>query len=109
MTPALLTPLVASLVPAAIEGLRALPSALAGAAATPQQTGGFGEALEQALSSAATAAQQADRAAGAALNGAGSITDAVVALARADLALQAVSAVRDRAVQAYQDIARSLA
>lgn len=100
-------PALATLVPAAIAGLGAAPT-LAGIAA-PAGAGSFGAALQRALTSVADTAQQADRAGAAALAGNGSITDAVLALSRADMALQAVAAVRDRAVQAYQEVARSLA
>ena len=39
-----------------------------------------------------------------ALSGGGNLTDVVTALARAELTLQTVTTVRDRVVQAYQDI-----
>ena len=39
-----------------------------------------------------------------ALSGGGNLTDVVTALARAELTLQTATAVRDRVVQAYQDI-----
>jgi flagellar hook-basal body complex protein FliE len=39
-----------------------------------------------------------------ALNGTGNLTDVVSAVARAQLALQTATAVRDRVVSAYQDI-----
>jgi flagellar hook-basal body complex protein FliE len=39
-----------------------------------------------------------------ALTGGGNLTEVVTALARAELTLQSATAVRDRMVQAYQDI-----
>ncbi len=69
-------------------------------------TGGFGEALQQALGNVAAAGHAADAQATAALTGDGNITDVVTALAKAELALQTTMAVRDRVVQAYQDIMR---
>ena len=39
-----------------------------------------------------------------ALNGTGNLTEVVTAVARAQLALQTATAIRDRVVQAYQDI-----
>ena len=39
-----------------------------------------------------------------ALTGGGNLTDVVTALARAELTLQTATTVRDRVVQAYQDI-----
>ena len=39
-----------------------------------------------------------------ALTGGGNLTDVVTALSRAELTLQTATAIRDRVVQAYQDI-----
>ena len=39
-----------------------------------------------------------------ALTGGGNLTDVVVALSRAQMTLQTATAIRDRVVQAYQDI-----
>ncbi len=64
----------------------------------------FGATLQQALQGAVDAGNTADTKAMEALNGTGNLTDVVSAVARAQLALQTASAVRDRVVQAYQDI-----
>ncbi len=98
----------------AATGARALRAASAYAAvdagntegAVGGTTGGFGEALQQALGTVAAAGHAADAQATAALTGEGNITDVVTALAKAELALQTTMAVRDRVVQAYQDIMR---
>jgi flagellar hook-basal body complex protein FliE len=50
--------------------------------------------------------RSADAAATAALTGQGSVTDVVLAVSRAELALQTAVAVRDRVVGAYQEIMR---
>jgi flagellar hook-basal body complex protein FliE len=50
------------------------------------------------------AGHTADATAMQALNGTGNLTDVVTAVARAQLALQTATAVRDRVVSAYQDI-----
>lgn len=42
----------------------------------------------------------------AAIAGTASLTDVVTALSRAELTLQTATAVRDRVIQAYQDIIR---
>ena len=39
-----------------------------------------------------------------ALSGGGNLTEVVTALSRAELTLQSATAIRDRVVQAYQDI-----
>jgi flagellar hook-basal body complex protein FliE len=41
-----------------------------------------------------------------AISGGGNLTEVVTAVARAELALQSTVAIRDRVVQAYQDIMR---
>ena len=66
----------------------------------------FGTALRQALEGAVKSGQEADTQSRAALMGNGNITEVVTAIAQAELALQTTLAVRDRVVQAYQDIMR---
>ena len=66
--------------------------------------GDFGATLEQAMQGAVDAGHTADATAMQALNGTGNLTDVVTAVARAQLALQTATAVRDRVVSAYQDI-----
>lgn len=64
----------------------------------------FGATLERAVGGAIAEGHAADNQAAAAITGTGSITDVTTALARAELALQSATAIRDRVVQAYQDI-----
>ena len=68
--------------------------------------GSFGNALQQALHGVAQAGHAADAQAATALTGGGNLTEVVTAIAKAELALQTTMAVRDRVVQAYQDIMR---
>lgn len=99
-----LRPTPVSLTPT--QGATALRAAQAYANTDNGQPGGFGEALQQALGSVAKAGQEADALASAALTGGGNLTEVVTAIAKAELALQTTMAVRDRVVQAYQDIMR---
>ena len=46
----------------------------------------------------------ADAAAAKGISGEGNLTDVVMAVSKAQLALQSTTAIRDRVVQAYQDI-----
>ena len=64
----------------------------------------FGATLQNALQGAMDAGNAADTKSMQALSGTGNLTDVVTAVARAKLALQAATAVRDRVVSAYQDI-----
>ncbi len=87
------------------------PSAAAGAYARvakgeADQGGGFGSALQRALEGAVDAGRDADAKAIDAIGGSGNLTDVVTAVSKAELALQSTVAIRDRVVQAYQDIMR---
>lgn len=72
----------------------------------PQGAGGFGQMLERAIADTVTTAKEADRASAAAVAGEGDVTAVVTAVARAELALQTTVAIRDRVIQAYQDVMR---
>lgn len=65
---------------------------------------GFEAMLQRAAGSAIDAGHTADAATTAALAGQGNLTEVVTAVSRAELALQTTVAIRDRVVQAYQDI-----
>ncbi|GIX08996.1 MULTISPECIES: flagellar hook-basal body complex protein FliE [unclassified Elioraea] len=72
----------------------------------PEGAGGFGRMLERAIADTVTTAKEADRASAAAIAGEGDVTAVVTAVARAELALQTTVAIRDRVIQAYQDVMR---
>ncbi len=67
---------------------------------------GFGAALQRAVDGAIDAGHAADAATTQAMSGQGNLTEVVTAVSRAELALQSTVAIRDRVVQAYQDIMR---
>jgi flagellar hook-basal body complex protein FliE len=73
---------------------------------TAAEGGGFGAALGRALEQAVEIGRSADVASTQALGGQGSVTDVVLAVGRAELALQTAVALRDRVVAAYQDVMR---
>jgi flagellar hook-basal body complex protein FliE len=58
------------------------------------------EALDQAVQTGHTADNQAVKA----ISGGGNLTEVVTALSHAEMTLQTATAIRDRVVQAYQDI-----
>jgi flagellar hook-basal body complex protein FliE len=89
---------------AAIAAYRAAQSMPVGEAATA--TGGFGAALQNALEGSVQSLRTADATSGAALLGQAGVTETVLAVTRAELALQTAVALRDRVVAAYQDIMR---
>lgn len=65
---------------------------------------GFGSTLERAMQDVVHTGHEADAKAIQGMSGKGNITDVVMAVSRAQLALQSTVAIRDRVVQAYQDI-----
>ncbi|WP_426956969.1 flagellar hook-basal body complex protein FliE [Muricoccus radiodurans] len=67
---------------------------------------GFGATLRRALEGALDAGHEADRQSQRALTGAGNVTETVMAVSRAELALQTAVALREKVVQAYQDVMR---
>lgn len=72
----------------------------------PAEGGGFGGLLQRALQQGVEVGRSAEAASTAAMLGQGGVTEAVLAISRAELTLQATVAVRDRVVAAYQDIMR---
>ena len=63
-----------------------------------------GSAITQALGQAVQTGHTADDQAMKAISGGGNLTEVVTALSHAEMTLQTATAIRDRVVQAYQDI-----
>ena len=84
------------------------PPAIGGAspAAKPAGGGGFGESLGKLIDSADQSSRDANNAVASMLGGTGDVHDAMIALQRAELSLQLTVQVRNKVVQAYQDIMR---
>lgn len=89
-----------------VAGAAAAYRAVQGAGEALSQGAGFGETLQRAVQGAIEIGRSADVASTNAMTGQGSVTDVVLAVSRAELALQTVTAVRDRVVTAYQDVMR---
>ena len=66
--------------------------------------GDFGGVLARALGGAVATGTAAEQQAMQAIAGSGDLTAVVQAVSRAELTLQTATAIRDRVVQAYQDI-----
>jgi flagellar hook-basal body complex protein FliE len=73
---------------------------------TNADTGSFTTVLGNALSSVVSSGHDADAQAFAAISGHADVTSVVTAVSKAELALQTTVAIRDRVVQAYEDIMR---
>ncbi|MGK7862244.1 flagellar hook-basal body complex protein FliE [Falsiroseomonas sp. E2-1-a4] len=67
---------------------------------------GFGAALSRAMEAGVQVGRSADAASTQALMGQGSVSDAVLSISRAELALQTAVSLRDRVVSAYQEVMR---
>ncbi|WP_372618642.1 flagellar hook-basal body complex protein FliE [Falsiroseomonas sp.] len=80
--------------------------AASGGATAPAQGGGFGGLVQRAMQQGVEIGRSAEAASTAAMLGQGGVTEAVLAISRAELALQTTVAVRDRVVAAYQDVMR---
>jgi flagellar hook-basal body complex protein FliE len=74
-------------------------------AASPA-SGSFGDSLAKLVNSVETSDQAANSAVQGMLDGTGDVHDAMIALQRAELTLQLTVQVRNKLVQAYQDIMR---
>lgn len=90
----------------AVQAAAAYASAAAPGAGKAEAAGGFGAALSRALESGVQLGHTADASATQALMGQGSVTETVLAISRAELALQTAVTLRDRVVAAYQDVMR---
>ena len=100
---ALTSPITANAAYRATSGQAAGPAMPGGG----QEAGGaFQAALTRAVENTVETMHQADAATEAGIMGNASATEVVLAVARAELALQTTVAIRDRVVQAYQDVMR---
>ncbi|MDE2200119.1 MAG: flagellar hook-basal body complex protein FliE [Rhodospirillales bacterium] len=92
----------------AIPTLTVTPSAAAEAYRRAEASGAgggdFGAVLDRAVQGVIDVNKQAETQSMQAIAGGGNITEVVAAVSKAELALQTTVAIRDRVVQAYQDI-----
>jgi flagellar hook-basal body complex protein FliE len=70
----------------------------------PADGGSFGDALKQALHAVNEAGQKSDAQAQSLVKGKGNMVDVVTAVAETEVAIDAVVAVRDRVIAAYEEI-----
>ena len=68
------------------------------------QAAGFGATVQQALQSAVNTGRATDTKVAQAISGNTNLTEVITAVSQAELTLQTTTAVRDRVLQAYQDI-----
>ena len=92
-----------------MDGIRSIgsaPPAFDSTPATPAGGGSFGDALADALGRAEALQQGADAQAERAALGAGNLHETALALEKADIAMRVLTTVRNRIVDAYQEVMR---
>jgi flagellar hook-basal body complex protein FliE len=90
----------------AIKVAQALAPKAAGAAAAPVGGTEFGEKLASLISSVEDRSAEANQAVTSMLDKSGDVHDAMIALQRAEMTLQMTVQIRNKLVQAYNDIMR---
>ena len=90
----------------AVSPLRLQPVALPSATAAAPDTGGFAATLGNLISSTDAAAAGANAAITGMLQGTGDVHEAMIAMQKAEMTLQLTVQVRNKLVQAYQDVMR---
>ena len=93
---------------AAYAAIGGVSGATFGADDAPAPAGGasFGAVLQDAMTGLSALGRDADAKSVQAMSGGGNLTDVVMAVSKAEMALQASVAVRDKVISAYQDIMR---
>jgi flagellar hook-basal body complex protein FliE len=76
------------------------------AAATAPAAAGFGESLTRMLSAVDSTAGEANTAVSNMMQGTGDVHEAMIALQRSEMTLQLTVQVRNKLVQAYQEVMR---
>ena len=84
----------------------AFPSLPTASAAPASETAGFIDSLGRLVTSVETTGAEANDQVARMLDGSGDVHDAMIALQRADMTLQFTVQVRNKLVQAYQEIMR---
>src|SRR5689334_14951773 len=100
------TPAIAANAYASLARLSDPSAALAKATKGGGETGGFGDMLKSALGQVAQAGQHSDTQSQALAAGKANIVDVVTAVAETEVAVSALVSVRDKVVQAYEEIMR---
>jgi flagellar hook-basal body complex protein FliE len=86
--------------------LQPLTPEVAGAGGARPDASGFGSSLQRLVGEVEKSNSRANAAVGRMVEGSGDVHDAMIALQRAEMTLQLTVQVRNKLVQAYQDIMR---
>ena len=99
-----MVPLHAGSVLQAYQGFDGTQTGTGGVGGAGDAGDAFSKLLGRALDGAISSGHQADAQASQAISGRGDLTQVVTAVSQAELALQTTVAIRDRVLQAYQEI-----
>jgi flagellar hook-basal body complex protein FliE len=100
------TPTTAANAYAALSRITNAAASVGKAAGTEQGEGNFGAMLKQAIGSVVEAGRSSDAQAKAMAAGKANIVDVVTAVAETEVAVEALVSVRDKVIQAYEEIMR---
>ncbi len=87
-------------------GIATTPLPRIGGAAAPSSGGSFASSLKQLVDSVEASAGEANDAVAGMVTGKGDVHHAMIALQRADMMLSITVQIRNKLVQAYQDVMR---
>jgi flagellar hook-basal body complex protein FliE len=94
----------------AIEGIGRIPAQLPDVRPTGPATGpgapSFADALGQALNQVEAAQQESDTQAATAAGGGGNLHEVALAMEKADISLRVAAKVRNKLIEAYQEVMR---
>jgi flagellar hook-basal body complex protein FliE len=89
----------------ALPAIDSTPTTTTGGSGAPAAAG-FGDTLGKLIDAVEGTSTSANQAVGRMLDGSGDVHEAMIALQRADMMLQLTVQIRNKIVQAYQDIMR---
>jgi flagellar hook-basal body complex protein FliE len=98
------SPLAAASAYAKIAGLAANPALMPGRPSAGDGDSTFASVLKQAINSVNETGHKSDQQVRSMVNGGGNMVDVVTAVADTEVAIDAVVAVRDKVIAAYEDI-----
>ena len=100
------TPTTAANAYAALARITNPTAGVSKAAGTEGREGNFGDLLKQAIGSVVEAGRNSDAQSKALAGGKANIVDVVTAVAETEVAVEALVSVRDKVIQAYEEIMR---
>lgn len=92
--------------PIALGAAKAASASTASTAAPAAEAGGFGDSLHKLLASVDGSSAEANQALAGMLDGSGDVHTAMIALQRAEMSMELTVQIKNKLVQAYQDVMR---